>query len=95
MILFNKHVLVEQIMTKKESQIILDAGSDDREKFNFEFKVTNVAEDCDNIKIGDNPLFVEHVRFQGLKVIEKTDEKMIAEVIVHEDDIIAIENERK
>lgn len=89
-----KFVLIKQIMMKKVGKIIVSEARDDKEKFRFSFEILQLGPDCrDDIKIGDHPIFSEYVKFSGAKVIEKNEEGMITNLIVYEDDIIAIDNE--
>lgn len=93
--LFKNYVLVEQTMTSKESKIILTASKDESEKFDYTSKVVDKGPNCTlPLEVGDQPIFSQHALFQGMKVIEKTKKKMVTHVIVHEDDIIAVDNEQ-
>jgi hypothetical protein len=88
------YVLVKQVMKKKRTHIITDAATNDKDKFDFSFEIVQMGDECKRkIKVGDNPIFSEYVRFQGLKVITKTESLMVSIVVVHENDIIAIDNE--
>ena len=88
-----KRVLVEQKMTKKESKIIMAESASDNQKFDIEFKIVQLGKDVDaDIKIGDKPIFGQHTQFEGIKVLEKDDKGMTANVIVHQDDIIGIDD---
>lgn len=89
-------VLVKQTMKKKKTVIVMDAAADNKDKFDYSFEVVQVGDECKRkIKVGDHPVFGEYVRFQGLKVLEKDNTGMVSLVIVHENDIIAIDNEPK
>ena len=89
-----KYVLIEQKMVKKESKIILTKEASDKDKFDYSFKIAQKGPECsDQISVGDIPLFNEHVRFQGMKILTKDDKGMVALVIVHEEDIIGIDDE--
>ncbi len=91
--LLKNYVCIEQTMKKKDSKIILDASADQKDKFEFSFKIIGLGPDCVGIQIGDIPIFEQHVQFQGAKIIEKDDNGMITHTIVHQDSIIALEND--
>jgi hypothetical protein len=89
----DQYVLVEQIMVKKDSMIILDKAKNESEKFNFTHKVIAKGSECKrDIRIGDEPIFTKYApqNFVLARVIEKTDTRMVNHIIVHENDIIAI-----
>ena len=89
-------VLVRQTMRKKSGKIITDAAAKDNDKFDFSFEVVQKGPDCKRtFKVGDFPIFSQYVQFSGLKAIDKTDKNMINLVIVHENDIIAVDRESK
>ncbi len=88
-----RYVLVEQIATKKSMKILISDVSDEKEKFDFHYKILKVGADCKyNLKKGDIPIFSQHVTFQNVKVLEKTDDRLVVNIVVYEEDIIAIEN---
>lgn len=88
----DQFVLVKTTMTSKKGVIILDAVNEDKDRFDYVYEVLQLGEKCErNIKIGDHPIFSEYVKFNNTKVIEKTKNVMVAIVIVHENDIIAID----
>lgn len=90
----DKFVLVKQVMKKKKSIIVMDMARNEKEQFDFSFQIVQLGDKCErNIKVGDHPIFSEYVKFNGLKVIEKNDDGMVSLVIVHEGDIIAVDNE--
>lgn len=90
----DQYVLVEQVMVSKGKKIIVDAARDNKDKFDYSFKIVQLGNKCEReIKIGESPIFSEHVRFGGIKVIEDTNIGMITNIIVHEGDIIAIDDE--
>lgn len=92
----NQFVLVKQTMTKKAGVIITDTAKSDADKFNYSFEIVQKGENCEmKFEVGECPIFSEYVKFSGLKVLEKTDEKMVTLVIVHENDIIAIDLDPK
>ena len=93
-----KRVLVEQKMTEKKSDIIIPEQAKDSERFDFEFTILQLGPECPTGKheaqVGDTPVFSQHVMFMGTKLIEKDSKGMIIHVVVHYDDIIAIDNDQ-
>lgn len=88
------YVLVKQTMKKKLGRIITDAAASDKDKFDYSFEVVQLGSECKRgIKVGEHPIFGEYVRFSGLKVVEKTETSMISLIIVHENDIIAVDDD--
>lgn len=91
-----KRILVEQVMTKKDSKIIRLDGSDKKDSFDVNFKVIALGPECptekDSIKVGDTPIFGTHTQFEGMKVLKKDDKGMVTHVIVHYDDIIGLDD---
>lgn len=91
-----ERVLIEQVMTEKQSKIILPKGAKKEEGFDVTFKVLQVGDEVPAGKMveGDAPVFSKHVQFDGVKKVEDTATKKIMHVIVHYEDIIAIDNEQ-
>lgn len=90
----DQFVLVKQILLKKKGAIIRDASQDDKEKFDIYFQILQIGNKCEReIKIGDRPIFSEYVKFNGLKVLDRNNNGTISIIIVHEGDIIAIDND--
>ena len=99
-----ERVLVEQILTKKQSKIILPGADKNKEMgFDAKFTVLQLGSKCPKgegeIQVGDNPIFSKNVTFEGVKVIEEKKEagqlvKSVAHVIVHYEDILGAENEQ-
>lgn len=90
----DQYVLVKQIMKKKTSLILMDAAKSSRDAHDFSFTVIQKGDKCErNIDIGEHPIFSEYVKFTGLKVIKKTKLGMISHVIVHENDIIGVDDD--
>lgn len=100
-------VLVEQMMTKKTSAIIMTDGNKEQ-SFDTKFKVLQLgakcpkegAEDYEGIKIGDEPIFSSHVTFHGAKRISEVKSKngrdtesVTMHTMVDYADIIAVEND--
>lgn len=90
-----KRVLVEQKMTEKKSLLIVPDNVTQEEKFDFKFTVLQLGDECptDLLKVGDSPVFAKYVQFHATKVVKKDAKEMIVHVIVHYDDIAAIDNE--
>jgi hypothetical protein len=81
-------------MVKKKGMILTDAAKDDKDKFDVTFEVIQIGDECKRkISVGDVPVFADYVRFASFKVLEKSDDKLIGVAIVHENDIIAVDNE--
>lgn len=100
-----ERVLVEQILTKKQSKIILSEADKKNKEMGFDakFTVLQLGSKCpkgeDEIQVGDNPIFSKNVTFEGVKVIEEKKEggqlvKSVAHVIVHYEDILGADNEQ-
>jgi len=90
-----RRVLVEQLMVKKETKIITSrVGEENPDEFDSSYKVLQLGDDCpkDIIKVGDIPVFGKYVDFSGIKVIERSNNRMVSHVIVPFDDIIGIED---
>jgi hypothetical protein len=100
--IIGKRVLVEQTSTKNESLIIMsekNKGSD----LIITFKVLQLGNECPtekgHVKVGDIPIFSEHVTFSGHKAISVDKKsngeviKLVAHTIVYYEDIIATEND--
>ena len=100
-----ERVLVEQILTKKQSKIILSGADKNKEMgFDAKFTVLQLGSKCPKgegeIQVGDNPIFSKNVTFEGVKVIEEKKEggqlvKSVAHVIVHYEDILGADNEQE
>lgn len=89
-------VLVKQIMRKKKTVILMDAASDNKDKFDYSFEIVQKGDDCKrNFNIGEAPIFSEYVKFSGVRVLEKDDNGMTSLLIVHENDIIGIDLDPK
>lgn len=89
-----QHVLIEQQLIEKKSAIIKANGSSQELKYDVTFKVIQVGKDVKEKAImpGVKPIFRNHVQFEGIKVVEKKKEKEILHVLVHEGDIIALDD---
>lgn len=93
MYVLDHFILVKQVMKKKYGAIIVEMATNKEDAFNYSFEVVQLGSECEKkIKIGDHPIFSKYVQFSGLKIIDKTEEGMISLIIVHENDVIAIDN---
>ena len=100
--IIGNRVLVEQTSVKKESKIILTDKSKEQ-GLEITFKVIQLGNECPvgdgHVKVGDIPIFSEHVTFSGHKTITVDKKpngeviKLIAHTIVYYEDIIATEND--
>lgn len=85
-------VLIKQSMIKKKTKILLDAGTNQKDKFDITFEVLQLGEKCTlPINVGDFPIFNEFVKFHLAKIIEKTDDAMVSLLLVTEGDIMGID----
>ena len=100
--IIGNRVLVEQTSVKNESVIIMtekNKGSD----LIITFKVLQLGNECPtgegHVKVGDIPVFTEHVTFDGHKMVtlDKAPNgevlKAVAHTVVYYDDIVATEND--
>lgn len=93
-------VLIEQTMTKKESNLILpDKDTKDQQEdldmYDVTFKVIALGAACpDNeVKVGDCPVMSKHCQHQvARRIDDNTDDKVIImQAIIDYDDIVGIE----
>jgi len=100
--IIGKRVLIEQKSVKKETTLIMTEANKDK-GISVSFKVLQLGNECPvgegHVKVGDIPIFSEHVTFDGFKMI-KADKapngevlNAIAHTIVWYDDILATEND--
>lgn len=89
-----EYVLIKQTMVKKKGAIIMDASKNDKDKFDISFKIVQLGDKCtQDINIGDIPIFEEYVKFNLGRILHKTDNKMEALFIVHQNSIIGIDTD--
>lgn len=89
----DQFVLIKQIMTKKSGIISMDMARDKKDQFDYTAEIVQLGPKCERgIKLGDKPLLSQHHMVQSSKVIEKTATGMILLIIMHENDIIGIDN---
>lgn len=91
--LFKNYVEVEQILTRKDSSIILPETAKESDKFDISQKVTSLGPECKNLKEGNVPIMSPHTQEFGRQWVRgtKEDKEMVFNVIYNEDDIIGIE----
>ena len=90
----DQFVLVRQIMKKKDGIIIKDMSKNQKEQFDFSFEIVQIGAKCErDIKVGDHPIFSEYVKFSGVKLVRRNRLGAISHVIVHENDIIAVDSD--
>lgn len=90
----DQYVLIKQIMKQKKSLIIRDAARLDKDKFDYSWEIVQLGNKVErDIKIGEHPIFTQHVSFAGFKVLEKSKTGMVSVVIVHENDIVSIDED--
>ncbi len=93
MTVLDRYVLLRHTLTEKKGLIIKDAARDEADKYDSTFEVLQKGDKCERrFEVGDNVLLARHVSFQAVKVIDPSRKKTIAEVIIYEDDIIAIDD---
>lgn len=99
--IIGKRVLIEQTLTAKESKIILNTAKQPKDNVNFSFKVVKLGTECpqgpEEVAVGDNVIFSQHVTFEGVKILSEEKNahgvviKSVSHVIVYYDDIIGVE----
>ena len=93
--ILGNRVLIEQIMTKKESNLILTAKQkEDTENFEIERKVIMVGRGVnkEEIEVGDIPVFGKYAVEDSIKIISKTEDVLVAHLVMHVDNIVGIDN---
>lgn len=94
--LLDKYVLIEQITVKKESKIILTDSAKEEDKFDFFFKIIDKSKHCnEDIEIGWIPILNNHASPHLVRVIDQAKDTRIAHLIVHENELIGIEEPEK
>ena len=91
-----KKIVVEQVMTKKQSKIIrLD--KENKEQFEVSMKVVQLGPECPvdetSVKVGEIPIISPFAQVYGAKVLEKSDERMSSHIIYDYDDVVGIDDE--
>lgn len=87
-------VLVEQIMTKKKSSLVLTPDQKtDPDNFEIERKVIMLGDEVEEgkIAIGDIPVFGKYGEADSIKIISKDDNKMISHLVMHVENIVGLE----
>lgn len=93
--ILGNRVLIEQIMTKKESNLILTAKQkEDTENFEIERKVIMVGlgVNKEEIEVGDIPVFGKYAVEDSIKIVSKTDDVLVAHLVMNVDNIVGIDN---
>lgn len=93
--ILGNRVLIEQIMTKKESSLILTAKQkEDTENFEIERKVIMVGLGVNEqeIEVGDIPVFGKYAVEDSIKIVSKTDDVLVAHLVMNVDNIVGIDN---
>lgn len=91
-------VLLEQVMLKKETKVILPGDRQDESQFNIYFRIAKLGEGVPEnspLKVGDIPVLAKYVDLGTMKIIEKNDKGMYSLIVVHYDDIAAVEDADK
>ena len=95
--ILGNRVLVEQIMTVKESNLILTAQQkQDTDNFDIQKKIIMIGDEVypeGRFVIGDIPVYGKYSVEDSIKVITSTDQRMVAHVVMHVDNIVGIDNE--
>lgn len=87
-------VLVEQTMTKKVSKIVLTKDQQaNPDNFEIERKVIMLGDEVEpgKIEVGDIPVFGKYATEDSIKIISKDDEKMVAHLVMHVENIVGID----
>jgi len=89
-------VLVQQTDTKKASNIILPGKSGTKDGYITTFAIQQIGSEVPvdyGFKVGDAPIFRNHVEFHGMNVTSPINEKNVMTVLtmIHYSDIIGIE----
>ena len=89
-----ERVLVEQIATRKKSNIISKNGDKvNPDTWVIVNKILSVGSVIKNpeIKVGETPVFGEFTNFGNVKIIIRTKEKVVSHIIVHYNDIVGVD----
>lgn len=87
-------VLVEQIMTKKNSKLLLTPDQQTNpDHFDIERKIIMIGDEvaANRLEIGDIPVFSKYGEADSIKIISKTDEKMISHLVMHVENIVGLD----
>ena len=73
--IFGNRVLIEQIMTKKDSLIITTASEDDKDQFNVTSKVIALGSQLkEKIKVGDIPILHKFAQADTIVNVDKSED---------------------
>lgn len=85
-------VLIEQIMTKKESSLLLtDKQKQDTQNFDIERKIIMLGDEVTTVDLGDIPIFSKYGEPEAVMIISKDDDKMVSHIIMSVEDIVGLE----
>jgi len=89
-----ENVLIKQTMKKKKGKLILDGADKDEDKFDFSFEIVQLGDTVTaKISVGEYPVFGKYVNFNPLKILEKNENGMSSLLVVHQNDIIGIDED--
>lgn len=88
-----KRVLIEEISIKKESNVILLNEKEKKENYEVTHKIISIGDEVEGIKIGDIPCISTHAKPHYFKVIEVSENKVIAHLVYYSTDIAGISKE--
>lgn len=93
---FGNRVLVEQIVKRRETNVLLPGGKKAEPEVSATFNVIGIGSKVEEIQIGDIPIFGKHVTFHGVKVVSKSAHENISteilHVIVYDEDILGADD---
>jgi co-chaperonin GroES (HSP10) len=88
-----QRVVVEQEMTEIKSKIIIPGKENDAKKYKTVAKIIHVPDTVEDLQVGDVPIFAKYADLGTIKIIEKKDDEYIkSHIIVHEDDIVGVDD---
>ena len=93
--LYKNYILVEQVMTKKDSAIIIPDKADDSDQFEITQKIIGKGPDCTFVEVGDIPIIAPHFQEYGRQLVEgsKEEGRLVFNVIFNEDDVVGADDE--
>lgn len=92
--LFKNYVEVKQVMTKKDSKVLmLDSTPANDDTHEITQEIIQVGPFCKFVEIGDVPIVAPHFQEYGRKLVSssKDENEIVFHVIYSEDDFIGIE----
>lgn len=91
-----KRVLIEQTMVRKKSALLLENKDPNSiDNFDMSQKIIQVGSDCPigEINEGDTPILGKYSEPSAVKVIEKSQDKMITHIIMDYDNIVGVDTD--